>query len=374
MAGAPSAGMRAALDAAAAIRGLTSPNPWVGCAIVSEGRPIATGATEPPPGRHAERAALEAAGDAARGSTLFCTLEPCTPFEGKRTPPCSDAIVEAGVSRVVVALEDPDLRVAGEGLARLRAAGIEVTVGDGREEAIGQLRPYIKHRETGLPYVVAKFAATLDGRSATANGDSQWITGALARSRVHDERARVDAILAGSGTVIADDPALTARPGGARAERQPLRVVADARGRVPPIARLFGEPGRVLVATTLNSDAGWRAEIAAAGAEVVVLEPAETGINLSQLLQALGLREILNVWIEGGPTLLGSAFDEDVVDEVWAFVAPKLIGGRGLPAVGGVGAATMAAATTLREPAVEVLGGDVLVRGYTGGWRQMTGR
>jgi diaminohydroxyphosphoribosylaminopyrimidine deaminase/5-amino-6-(5-phosphoribosylamino)uracil reductase len=372
MSAAPSEWMRAALDAAEPIRGLSGPNPWVGAAIVSEGRLVATGATEPPPGRHAERTALDSAGEAARGATLFCTLEPCAPFEGKRTPACSDGIIEAGVVRVVVAHGDPDVRVGGQGVARLRAAGIDVVVGDGREAALRQLRPYIKHRETGLPYVIAKFAATLDGRIATATGDSRWITGEQARARVHEERARVDAVIAGSGTVLADDPALTARPGGVLGERQPLRVILDARGRVSSAARLFHEPGNVVVATTAASDGAWRTELTATGAEVVVLEPGATGINLAQLLQALGRRGILSAWVEGGSTVLGSAFDEDLVDEVWAFIAPKLIGGRGLPAIGGVGADTMAAATTLREPTTEMLGDDLLVRGYTGRWQPTT--
>ncbi len=363
--------MRAALTVAEPIRGLTGPNPWVGAAVVSEGRVVAMGATEPPPGRHAERVALDAAGDLALGATLFCTLEPCVPFPGKQTPPCSDAIVEAGIARVVLALEDPDIRVAGEGIARLRAAGVEVVVGDGADAATRQLRPYIKHRETGLPYVIAKFAATLDGRIATAGGDSQWITGEAARERVHQERARVDAIIAGSGTVLADDPALTARPHGLTAGRQPLRVIVDGRGRVPATARLFTEPGRVVIATAPGSDAAWRARVQETGAEIVELEAGEVGVNVHQLFQALGRRGILSAWIEGGATLLGNAFDEDAVDEVWAFIAPKLIGGRGLPAVGGQGATSMASAITLHEVETEILGPDILVRGYAGSWRSI---
>ena len=369
---APSTGMGAALNAASPIRGLTGPNPWVGAAIVSEGRIVAYGATEPPPGRHAERVALEAAGSLARGATLYCTLEPCAPFEGKRTPPCSDAIIDAGVAAVVVALEDPDVRVAGAGIARLRSAGVEVQTGDGALAATRQLRPYLKHRETGLPYVIAKFAASLDGRIATASGDSKWITGDAARARVHEERARVDAIITGSGTVLADDPALTARPGGRVAIRQPLRVIVDARGRTPLTARTLAEPGKVVVATVSESDAAWRSDLVAAGAEVILLEPGATGVNLYQLFQALGRRGILSAWIEGGASLLGSVFDEDLADEVWAFIAPRLIGGDGLPAIGGFGASTLVSAPTLHEVLSERIDDDILIRGYTGRWQPMT--
>lgn len=366
---APSPGLRAALEAAEAVRGLTSPNPWVGAAIMSEGRIVATGATEPPPGRHAERVALERAGALARGATLYCTLEPCAPFEGKRTPPCCELIVEAGLARVVIAQADPDSRVEHRGIAHLRDRGVTVEVGDGASEAMRQLRPYLKHRETGMPYVVAKFAATLDGRVATASGDSKWITGEAARERVHDERARVDAIIAGSGTVLADDPALTARPGGVTAARQPLRVILDGRGRVPAGSRVLREPGAAIVATTDASTMDWRQSITETGAEVVVLERDGSGVNLHQLLQALGRRGVVTAWIEGGPTLLGTLFDEDLVDECWAFIAPKVVGGGGLAAIGGAGAATVSGAPNLREVEVERYGNDVLIRGYAGSWQ-----
>jgi diaminohydroxyphosphoribosylaminopyrimidine deaminase/5-amino-6-(5-phosphoribosylamino)uracil reductase len=358
--------MRAALDAALTVRGATSPNPWVGAAVVREGTIVAVGATEPPPGRHAEAVALEQAGERARGADLYVTLEPCAPFAGKRTQPCAVRAVEAGIARVVVALEDPDPNVAGRGIALLREAGIEVALGDGRDEAIRILRPYLKHRLTGTPYVIAKFAASLDGRTATASGDSRWITGEAARALVHEQRAWVDAIIAGSGTIIADDPELTARPGRIPTARQPLRVVLDARGRIPPGARLFSRPGPILVATTPASGRAWRQEIAAIGAEVLVAEPGvPAGVNLHQLLQALGARGVLSAWVEGGATVLGALFDLDLVDELWAFLAPIVIGGtRSVPAIAGTGAATIAEAWRLIDPVVELPGTDVLVRGY----------
>jgi diaminohydroxyphosphoribosylaminopyrimidine deaminase/5-amino-6-(5-phosphoribosylamino)uracil reductase len=358
--------MQRALDLAAGVRSGALGNPWVGAVIVRDGVVAATGATQPPGGPHAEAAALMETD--ARGATLYVTLEPCAPFEGKRTPPCAHAIIAAGVARVVIAMEDPDPRVQGRGLEALRSAGIEVEVGDGREAAVALLRPWLKRQQTGLPYVIAKFAASLDGRVATASGDSKWITGEAARDLAHQQRAWVDAILVGSGTVLADDPELTARPGGALAGRQPVRVVVDARGRVPAGARLFDAPGHVIVATTLESDTGWRKTMAARAAHVVECEPAAGGVNLHQLMQALAQRSVTSVWAEGGGRLLGSLFDDGLVDEAWAFIAPILIGGTGLPAVSGSGAISIADAWRLRQVVTEQLADDVLVRGYVGDW------
>ncbi len=359
--------MQRALEAARAARGRTSPNPWVGAVVVRDGLVVATGATRAGGRPHAEAEAIAA--DSGRGGTLYVTLEPCAPFDGKRSRPCAEAIVEAGYERVVVAMEDPDPKVRGLGAALLRSAGIRVEVGDGGKAATDLLRPYIKHRQTGLPYVIAKFAASVDGRTATRTGDSKWITGETARDIAHQQRAWVDAVMVGSGTVLADDPALTARPGGEVAERQPARVVLDARGRVSPGARLFREPGTLILATTCAAEAGWKREIAGTGATVVECEPGRSGgLNLDQLLGTLGERGILSIWAEGGSTLLGALFDGGHVDELWAFIAPRIIGGGGLPAVGGTGAASIAEAWGLREPVVETIGSDILVRGYTGNW------
>jgi diaminohydroxyphosphoribosylaminopyrimidine deaminase / 5-amino-6-(5-phosphoribosylamino)uracil reductase len=361
--------MQQALDAALAVRGLTSPNPWVGAVAVRDGRVIAAGATAPPGGAHAEAAALEAARDGARGADVFVTLEPCAPFAGKRTRSCAERLVVAGVRRVIVALEDPDRNVTGRGIAILREAGVEVVMGDGAEAASRQLRPYLKHRQTGRPYVIAKFAASLDGRTATSTGDSKWITGEASRERVHQERAWVDAIMVGSGTVVADDPSLTARPGGELAARQPVRIVLDSRGRMSPGARLFREPGRTIVATTSNAPGDWKRGIDAAGAQLVECEAGDAGLNLEQLLAALGERGILSIWAEGGGTLLGSLFAGRHIDEVWAFLAPVIIGSEGRPAVAWSGARTMADVLRLEDVEMEQLGSDVLVHGYTGWWR-----
>jgi diaminohydroxyphosphoribosylaminopyrimidine deaminase/5-amino-6-(5-phosphoribosylamino)uracil reductase len=358
--------MQQALDAAMAVRGTTSPNPWVGATLVRHGKVLSVGATAPPGGPHAEVAAL--AGLDARGATLYTTLEPCFPFDGKRTRPCSEVIVHAGVAKVVVALEDPDPNVRGRGIGHLMAAGIEVEVGDGHDEAVRGLRPYLKHRQTGIPYVVAKFAASLDGRIAANSGDSKWITGEIARDLSHRQRAWVDAIMVGSGTVLADNPSLTARPGGVLAERQPLRIVVDGRRRVPPDAAFLEAPGETLIATIPGAPVEWRAALAATGAQVLECEPADPGINLDQLLRVLGQRGILSLWAEGGAGLLGSLFDAHQVDEVWAFLAPRIIGGTGPAAVAGEGVALVTQATRLREVEVSRAADDLLVRGYAGSW------
>ncbi len=230
--------MRRALALAATVRSTTAPNPWVGCVVVAPdagpaGATLFAGATSPPGGPHAEASALAAAGEAARGATLYVTLEPCA--HHGRTPPCCDAIIAAGVSRVVVGIEDPDEQVAGRGIAALRAAGLDVTIGVAAEEAAEQLAPYLKHRTTGQPWVVLKMAASLDGRTAAPDGTSRFITGEAARRDVHRLRARSDAVLVGAGTVRADDPELTVRLDDGVEREQPLRVVL---GQAPQGAKV----------------------------------------------------------------------------------------------------------------------------------------
>jgi len=312
--------MSRALALAASVRETTSPNPWVGCVIEPGGF---EGATQPPGGPHAEAVALAAAGDKARGATLVCTLEPCA-FQG-RTGPCTEAIVAAGVARVVVGIEDPDPRVQGRGIAELRAAGIGVEVGVGADLVREQLAPYIKQRTTGRPWVVLKLAATLDGRTAAPDGSSRWITGEEARADVHRLRAESDAILVGAGTVRADDPELTVRLAGAG--RQPLRVVlgkAPAEAKVQPALELAGEP--------------------------------------SQVLDELGGRGILQVLVEGGATVAGAFHRAGVVDRYVFYFAPALLGGDdGGPVLAGSGVPTMADAWRGRIVAVERLGDDLRV-------------
>lgn len=355
--------MRRALDLAESVFGSTSPNPSVGCVIVRDGRIVGEGATQPVGGAHAEVMALRQAGVAARGATAYVTLEPCSHFG--RTPPCADALMEAGVAAVRIALLDPDPNVAGSGAERLRAAGIGVTIGDGDAESAKLLEAYLKHRATGLPFVIAKFAATLDGKIAASSGDSRWVAGEEARAWAHGFRTRVDAIMCGINNVLLDDPQLTARPGGVSAARQPLRIVADSRGRTPRAAKVLGLGGETLIATTDASPGAWRDAMTAAGAEVCVLPVDANGrVDMIALLRLLGERGVLSLLVEGGGVLHGSLFEARLVDKVHAIIAPKIVGGSAYPAVAGAGVARMADAITLRDVEVLRLGTDVAFVGY----------
>jgi diaminohydroxyphosphoribosylaminopyrimidine deaminase/5-amino-6-(5-phosphoribosylamino)uracil reductase len=355
--------MRRALDLARDAPDPTSPNPTVGAVIVApDGSTAAEGVTRPPPGPHAEAVALAAAGGSARGATLYVTLEPCN-HEG-RTPPCTAAIVEAGIAEVHYAVGDPDPNVGGGGHQALEAAGIRVIAGEGEEEARRINEAFFKHRTTGLPFVIAKFAASLDGRIAAGSGDSRWVSGPETRAWSHSLRTRIDAILVGSDTVIVDDPELTARPNDQLAHRQPLRIVVDSRGRIPPMARVLEGPGKTLIATTDAAMLSWRASLAAQ-AEVVMF-PIENGhVHLRALLEELGRRDILTLLVEGGGVILGGFFDAGLVDKVHAVLAPMIIGATDAPAaVAGRGASYMAEALRLRDVTVERLGEDILVTGY----------
>jgi diaminohydroxyphosphoribosylaminopyrimidine deaminase/5-amino-6-(5-phosphoribosylamino)uracil reductase len=355
--------MRAALDESRGALGSTSPNPTVGAVIVRDGRIVGRGRTQPPPGAHAEVMALAAAGDLARGAEAYVTLEPCS--HHGRTPPCTDALIAAGVTAVHFSIEDPDPRVAGSGAQALRDAGIRVDEGDGAAEAARLTEGFLKHRRTGLPFVIAKFAASLDGRIAASSGDARWVSGEEARAWAHDLRTRIDAIVVGSGTVLADDPHLTARPGGVLAARQPLRVVIDGVGRVSAFARVFDEAAPTLVATTAGTAEGWRADLAERGVEVAVLPSADgRHVDLGALLALLGAREVLTLLVEGGGELLGALFDQRYVDRLYAVMAPVIIGAQDAPAaVAGRGAAVMREAPRLRDVTVERLGEDVLIEG-----------
>ncbi len=367
--------MARALALAREAAGRTSPNPTVGAVVVKDGRIVGEGRYEGRGTPHGEAAALAAAGDEARGATMYVTLEPCC-HQG-RTPPCTDAIVSAGVAEVRFAHVDPDAKVSGKGQAQLEHAGLRVAVGEGEAEARRINEAYLKHRTSGRPFVIAKFAASLDGKIAATSGDSRWVSGSETLAWSHELRTRIDAIAVGVNTVLVDDPQLTARPGDRLAERQPLRVVIDSRGRTPREARALacgnagpdGPPsgGRgTLVATTEASNAGWRREMEEAGAQVAVLAADESGrVGLPALLALLGKSDVVTLLVEGGGVLLGSFFDERLVDKVHAVIAPMIIGGETAPtAVAGRGAARMADALRLTEVAIEHLGEDLLVTGY----------
>jgi diaminohydroxyphosphoribosylaminopyrimidine deaminase/5-amino-6-(5-phosphoribosylamino)uracil reductase len=340
----------------------TSPNPTVGAVVVADGEIIGEGVTEPPPGRHAEVVALEQAAERACDATLYVTLEPCRHFG--RTPPCTDAIIAAGIAEVHYAAADPGSQ-SGGGHAVLEAAGVRVIAGEGETEARRINEAFFKQRETGLPFVIAKFATSLDGRIAAASGDSRWVSGPEAREWSHRLRTRIDAIICGSETIIIDDPLLTARPGGCDAERQPLRVVVDSRGRVPPMARVFTGPARTLVATTEAAPSTWGASIQAVGAEVIALPTDGERVDLVALVQELARRDIVTALVEGGGVLLGGFFDRGLINKLHAVIAPIIVGAADAPgAIAGRGAYRMADALRLREMTVESLGEDILVTGY----------
>lgn len=356
--------MQRALSLARQALGRTSPNPAVGAVLVKDGRVVSEGYYRGPGSAHAEVVALRRAGKTARGATMYVTLEPCC-HQG-RTPPCTRAILKAGVREVRFPHLDPDSKVCGRGRAELESAGVRVVIGEGEREARRINEAYIKHRTSGLPFVTAKFAASLDGKIAAASGDSRWVSGPQARQWAQRQRALIDAILVGVNTVLLDDPQLTARPGGRLARRQPLRVVADSRGRTPASARVLRGSAPTLVATTEASPPAWRKAMASAGAEVALLPADPEGrVDLPSLLRLLGERDLLSLLVEGGGELLGGFFDQGLVDKVQAIVVPAIVGGTSFTAVAGRGVQRMAEALRLHEVEVERLGADLLVTGYT---------
>ncbi len=355
--------MREALAEAEQALGWSSPNPAVGAILVRDDEIVGRGHTQPPGEAHAEVMALRDAGERARGATAYVTLEPCGHFG--RTPPCTRALVDAGVTAVHYAIEDPDPQVSGDGHRQLLEAGLAVTVGDGAEEATRLLEGYLKHRRTGLPFVIAKYAASLDGRIAAASGDSRWVSGPETLLWAHHIRPTLDAIVVGSGTVLIDNPQLTARPGGTiEGAHQPLRVVVDSTGRISEQAAVMHGPSPALVATTTRSAPEWRERLRAVGAEVLELPERHGHVDLEALLGILGGRGALTVLVEGGGVLLGSLFDDRLVDRVQVVIAPMIIGAAEAPsAVAGSGAYRMVDAPRLREVTVERLGADILVSG-----------
>ena len=352
--------MARALEVGERGRRTAPPNPWVGCVLVRDGVVVGEGFHERPGAPHAEAAALAAAGDRAQGATAVVTLEPCS--HHGRTPPCADALLAANVARVVVALEDPDPQVRGGGIARLRERGVEVDLGTGATDATRSLAPYLHHRRTGRAYALLKTAMSLDGRVAAADGLSRWITGSEARANAHELRADSQAVVVGSGTALADRPALTARDVERAVEHQPLRVLLDARGRVPAEGPLFDQSlAPTLVLTTESADAAavdaWRA----AGTKVETIPTARGGIgvDLPAALELLGSHGVLQAMVEGGPTVHAALMGAGLVDRVVAYVAPTTLGRDARPAFDGPGPGTLADATRWQLVSVTGLGADV---------------
>jgi len=363
--------MQRAIELAKRGEGHVEPNPMVGCVIVAAETASETAAeSDPIVGQgwhrrfgepHAEIEALTAAGDRARDSTMYVSLEPCC-HQGK-TPPCTDAIIAAGVRRVVVATRDPFPRVDGHGIAQLEAADIAVDVGLLADDAQRLLAPYRKLVTTGRPWVIAKWAMSLDGKMATRAGQSQWISGEASRRIVHQLRGRVDAIVVGRGTAEADDPLLTARPAGPRTA---TRVVVDSAAALSPQSQLArtAADAPVLVACAAEAPATARDRLTAAGVEVLACPGDSADDRLVALLAELGRRRMTNVLVEGGARLLGSLFDGHLIDEVHVFVAPVLIGGDAAASpLAGRGIDQMAEALRLARPRVETVESDVYISG-----------
>ncbi len=358
--------MRRALELATRGWGRVSPNPMVGAVVVSpDGEILGEGWYEGPRGNpHAEVVALEQAGERARGSTLYCTLEPCD-HHGS-TPPCTEALIAAGVARAVIAAGDPNPVVDGRGLAKLRGAGVAVDEGMLAAEAHSLNEAFERHVTTGRPFVVLKSASSLDGKTAAADGTSRWITSEAARADAQRLRAWADAVVVGARTAQLDDPALTLRDATWSAARPPTRVLVDSTGGTPSTARMFDETAPTLVATTSDAPDQVVRAWQETGAEVVVLDrDATAGVSIDALLEALGKRDVQGVLVEGGSTLAWSFLRDRLVDRIVAYVAPKVIGGAGAPGVvAGAGFAPIEAALQVEFDRIDRIGPDLRVEAH----------
>ena len=358
--------MRAALALARRGLGSTWPNPSVGCVIVRDGRVVGRALTEVAGRPHAETQALAMAGAAARGATAYVTLEPCS--HHGQTPPCADALAAAGIARVVVACGDPDPRVAGAGLARLRAAGVAVTEGVLREEAEALQQGFLTRIRQGRPMVTLKLATSLDGRIATATGESKWITGPEARRAAHAMRASHDAVLAGIGTVLADDPALTCRIPG-RARRPGVRIVLDSGLRTPMTSVLVRTAGAapVWIVHARDAEAARAEALRTAGVRLIPVSDDRQHMEIGAALQALGTFGLTRVLVEGGAQVATSLFAAGIVDHLAWFEAPMVIGGDGVAALAGLGVEAVDEASRLSRSSSRITGRDRLTE-YVRAW------
>ncbi|MDF9408136.1 bifunctional diaminohydroxyphosphoribosylaminopyrimidine deaminase/5-amino-6-(5-phosphoribosylamino)uracil reductase RibD [Pelotomaculum isophthalicicum JI] len=355
--------MKMALELAARARGRTSPNPMVGAVVVKDNRIVGQGYHARAGTPHAEVLALAEAGNEARGATLYVTLEPCC--HHGRTGPCADAVIAAGVAKVIIATIDPNPLVAGGGIRRLKDAGVEVVTGVMKEEALELNEVFIKYITTGLPFVVAKAAMSLDGKIATCTGESRWITGPEARAYGHRLRDWYDAILVGIGTVRADNPSLTARLANGEG-RDPVRIIVDSTANTPLDANVLNQHSEAptIIATTAGASPERLEALRQAGAEVLVVNEGPR-VELAKLLRILGKQEITSLLIEGGAGVHGSALAAGIVDKVVWFIAPKIIGGREAPGpVGGRGADDLSEAAELERVKVSRMGPDFCIEGY----------
>ncbi len=353
--------MRETLRLARQSKTLPYPNPWVGCVIAQDGAIVGRGFHYGPGANHAEVEALAEAGARTRNATLYVNLEPCPHFG--RTPPCTDAILRAGIRRVVYAVRDPNPAVSGRGAAVMKHNGIEIKQGVLQAEARALNEVYFKFRRTGLPFVTVKVATSLDGKIATRIGESQWITDAAARRRARELRAQHQAVLVGINTILADDPQLGPRIKGAQ---DPWRIVLDSRLRIPLRARVLAA-GHCIIATTTTSSIQKRKLLEDAGAEIWPFSGKQT--PLEPLLKNLAVRGILSVMVEGGAETLGSFFDRNLVDRVFWFYSPMVIGSlKSRSAVAGRGIAQLADARKLSGISIKRVGSCWVVRGNASRW------
>jgi diaminohydroxyphosphoribosylaminopyrimidine deaminase/5-amino-6-(5-phosphoribosylamino)uracil reductase len=355
--------MAMALRLAAKAKGRTSPNPMVGAVVVKNGKVIAHGWHKKAGEPHAEALALRKAGKAAKGAELYVTLEPCS-HTNKRTPPCTPLVIRSGVKRVVVAMIDPNPRVSGNGIKTLKKAGVAVLSGILETEARKLNEAFIKHITTGMPFVTLKVAQTLDGKTATASGESQWITGEEARAEGHRLRDSNDAILVGINTVLKDDPSLTARiPKG----RDPVRIVVDSTLRIPATAKIIRQKSSAgtIVATLATAQKTKIEKLQNAGAEVLLVKDRDGRVDFRDLMKKLGQRGIMSVLIEGGAEVHASAIGSGIADKIVAFIAPVLMTGRdSLCSIGGISPTKLSQAVRLRDVSIRPAGRDFIVEGY----------
>ncbi len=357
--------MKHALRLAARGRGTTSPNPMVGAVVVAKGKIVGSGYHKQAGGPHAEVFALQKAKSKSRHATLYLTLEPCCHTE-KRTPPCVPDIIESGVRRVVVAMRDPNPQVAGRGIRQLKQAGIVVDVGCLKHEATKLNEIYIHWVKMGLPFVILKSGMTLDGKIATAKGESKWITGPKAREHVHQFRSRVDAIAVGVNTVLQDDPQLTARLSGKKPTRQPVRIIFDSRLRIPLAARVLKsiETNPTVIATTNMGDSKKMEQLRAKWVEVLVLPQKRKQVSLLRCLQELGDMGITSLMVEGGSELNASFLREGLVNQVYLYMAPALLGGQNAKGLlGGLSPKYLAEKVRVSSLHIQTLGDDLLISG-----------
>lgn len=355
--------MKMALELAEQGRGWTSPNPMVGAVIVKDGAVIGKGFHQVAGGPHAEIHALNDAGGKAKGATLYVSLEPCN--HTGRTPPCTEAILESGIKRVVAGIRDPDPRVTGSGLGFLESQGVEVSVGVCEAACRRINEAFIKYVTTSCPFVILKCAATLDGCIATRSGDSKWITNPLSRQFVHEIRHAVDAIMVGIGTVLKDDPQLTTRLEG-REAKDPMRIVLDTNLSIPKKARMLrlSSDSGILIVCGDSAPLEKRKKLEGFGIRFLTLDDEEGQIDLTALVEELGKIGITSLLIEGGSRINGSALRAGIVDKVYMFYAPKIYGGEGIPICAGPGVELMEQSMSLEDITVHRFADDVMIEGY----------